>query len=75
MLGIYLIVLFGGVLLLAVYLSRDRRTEHATHPSYKVGRERISEKIYQSIVEENMLFDGESQEYADAMSKRRQMGG
>ncbi len=75
MLGVYLVVLFGGVLLLAIYLSRDRRTEHSTHSSYKMGREKISEKIHHSIVKENMLFDGESQEYADAMSKRRQMGG
>ncbi|MFW9917993.1 MAG: hypothetical protein ACFFED_00170 [Candidatus Thorarchaeota archaeon] len=74
MLGIYLFALFGGVILLSVYLSRDRRTEHATHPSYKVERESISDKIHHAIVEENMYFDGESQEYADAMSKRRQMG-
>ena len=74
MLGVYLIALFGGVLLLAMYLSRDRRVEHTTHPSYKMGRERISDKIHHAVVEENMYFDGESQEYADAMSKRRQMG-
>ncbi len=74
MLGIYLFILFGGVILLAVLFSRDKRTEHGTHHSYKVGRRRIGEKIHQSIVEENMYFDGESQEYAEAMSRRRQMG-
>ncbi len=73
-LGIYLIVLFGGVILLAIFLSRDSRTKHSTHPSHKVGRDSITEKIHHSLVEENMMFDGESQEYADAMSKRRASG-
>ncbi|MGD2072460.1 MAG: hypothetical protein PVG65_03120 [Candidatus Thorarchaeota archaeon] len=60
------------LILIAEYLSRDKRGKHSTDSSHTVGRESSSQKLYHSKTDDSAFFDGESEDYTDARQRIRQ---
>ena len=60
------------LILAAEYLSRDKRVKHSTDPSFSIGRDSSSEKMYHSRTDDSGFFDGESEDYTDARQRIRQ---
>ena len=61
MLGIYLVFLFGGLLLLAWYLSHDKRVKHSTHPAFEI------QQMEQEALEKRIRY---LQDYMAATSRK-----